>query len=75
MKKIPLILITLGLFLIFWAVSFYYYNPTIVDVESIGMLGRELKLEMSLIFFLGFLIIGIILFILGVYKLLKKSLK
>ncbi len=66
-------LLFLGLFFIFWAISFYYYNPTIVRVESVGMLGRQAKLMMSLIFFWGSLLAGLGLVGLSIYKLFFRK--
>jgi len=73
MKKIFLFfLLLLGLFFIYWAIAFYYYNPTIVGVKTVGMLGRQTKIEISLVFFWGLIILGLGLVIFSLAKLLFK---
>ncbi len=80
MKKYYLLLLV-GLFLIFWAISFYLYNPTFIDPTFQykiypGLLPVELKTQISLIFFWGLLAAGLGLVIFSCYKLfLKKNKK
>lgn len=77
MKKYYFLLL-FGLFLIFWAISFYYYNPTFIDPtfqykkQYGSMLPPELKAQISIIFFWGFLIVGLSLTIIGVIGIYKS---